>query len=100
MCNSHSLFNYKVLAYKHLSLISLKRGRDEKSLSYLKKLLKYSWLLNNNEIEIWIYECLSRIYFHRNEMDRAIYFQERAFNHKIEENDSHIKKLGLYIVRY
>lgn len=71
--------------------INRKKGNYDKTLIYLKKLLKYSWLYENSELENYAYESISKTYFYKNNLDLAIFFHKRMMDDNLENVNSRLR---------
>lgn len=68
----------KLNVYKMLSDIYYELKNYDKAIFYIKKLLKLSWQMQNEEFEIVGYDLLGKYYIMKGEIDMGYYFHSRA----------------------
>lgn len=63
-CNFYHYFYGKISPYKMIAFLFCKKKMFDKALIYMKKLLKYSWLYQHKETELFCYENIAKIFFY------------------------------------
>ena len=64
------------------------------SIKFLKKALQYSWIIENSELEILIYEKIGFNYFELSKISKAIFYHNRFIQSILEEKNSTPKKFS------
>ncbi|CAD8101649.1 unnamed protein product [Paramecium sonneborni] len=96
ICNmqGNHCHKYKLIAYKHISKICIKLQQYDKSLIYLKKMLKLSWIVNDTNYEIFTYDKISLCYYYKQDMNKAIYYHEKFAQGEYEEPGKGMRNVG------
>ncbi|CAD8079615.1 unnamed protein product [Paramecium primaurelia] len=96
ICNmqGNHCHRYKLIAYKHISKICIKLQLYDKSLIYLKKMLKLSWIINDTNYEIFTYDKISLCYYYKQDMNKAIYYHEKFAQGEYEEPGKGMRNVG------
>ena len=81
--------------YESLGKLLQEQGEYEKAIVCFKKLLQIAWFEDNMNMETRAYECLSLQHFYLQHINKANFYQDRAFRGKLERETSCQKKAGI-----
>lgn len=59
------MHKYKLIAYKHLAKISIAMEMNDKVIVYLKKMLKLSWSIDDQNFELDAYDLFAVAYYQK-----------------------------------
>ncbi|EDK31363.1 hypothetical protein TTHERM_00241989 (macronuclear) [Tetrahymena thermophila SB210] len=89
-----SKYQIKLQLYKKVSEILSQSGQNEKALVYLKKMLRLSWKLKNDDVEIEAYDLIGKVLMLLGEVDLADFFHQKSMNNDKELADSPLRIAG------
>lgn len=75
--NYYDCSYFKEFPYKFLVHLYRTKKNYHKSNVYIKKLLKYSWIHKNQEVELYCYENIAKNYFYENNIEEAQFFHDK-----------------------
>ena len=74
--------------YESLGKLLQEQGEYEKAIVCFKKLLQIAWVEDNMLMETRAYELLSLQHFYLQHINKANFYQDRAFRGKLERETS------------
>lgn len=85
---------YKMKAYRDLGTCYQLIRRYQIALIYFKKQLELAWYHNNMELELEAYDRIGRQYYYLGNLDKAVYYNNRAWKGIVEPKDSPARLLA------